>query len=166
MAFAGLTRDAQNVCVLAKRHTVLDSSILSSLLGMVTAVNHVAKTVVYAFRMKQPADVSKRKLYGLRRIFSGFTVTTTYTNSKAISRITFSKTVQSKEEAVNAILSIKDKALRDNAVSLDQIQLAEFQIKGAWDKETKLSGSGSGVVKFICETNPSPNCWIAIVLNQ
>ena len=133
---------------------------------MVTAVNHVAKTVVYAFRMKQPADVSKRKLYGLRRIFSGFTVTTTYTRGKAISRITFSKTVQSKEEAVNAILSIKDKALRDNAVSLDQIQLAEFQIKGAWDKETKLSGSGSGVVNFICETNPSPNCWIAIVLNQ
>ena len=150
----------------SKRRYRFYATILSSLLGMVTAVSHVAKTVVYTFRMKQPADVSKRKLYGLRKTFSAFTVTTTYTNSKAISRITFSKTVQSKEEAVNAILYIKDKALRENAVSLDQIQLAEFQIKAAWDKKTKLSGSGSGVVKLVCEMYPSPSCWIAIVLNQ
>ena len=153
---------------------------------MATAVSNIKKTVEYTFKMKQPTRMSKRKIYGLRKKFTanGFTVITSYTKSRAISVVTFNKNFRNRKEAVNAILYIKDKAQPVNVISLDQIQMAEFQIKGAWSEDDQIqmaefqikgawnedeklsTANGSGVVKLVCEIYPPPSCWIAIQLQN
>lgn len=136
---------------------------------MATAMSKIKKAVEYTFKMKQPTRMSKRKIYGLRKKFTanGFTVITSYTKSRAISVVTFNKNFRNRKEAVNAILYIKDKAQPVNVISLDQIQMAEFQIKGGWNGDEKLStANGSGVVKLVCEIYPPPSCWIAIQLQN
>jgi len=134
---------------------------------MATAMSKIKKAVEYTFKMKQPTRLSKWKIYGLRKKFnaSGFTVITSYRKSGGISVVTFNKNFRKRKEAVNTILYIKDKAQPVNVISLDQIQMAEFQIKGAWSEDKNLlTANCSGVVKLVCEIYPSPNCWIAIQL--
>lgn len=77
--------------------------------------------------------------------------------------MTFSRPFGKKQEAATAISYIRKIALTAKLVSLEQIQMAEFQIKGPWDKGEILSANGD--VKLVCEIKPSPNCWIAIQVN-
>lgn len=116
--------------------------------------------------MKQHPSLSRYKVYGMRKRNSikaaGIAVETTYTT--IIIRVTFRKDFGNLKEAMNAFRDIKDIFLIANMVSIDQIQNAEFHLKGAWGKENQLLVKKTGAVKIVCETNPTTTCWIAVLL--
>ena len=132
---------------------------------MSTAISRVSTAVEYTFKMKKPESLSSRKIYRLEKklIESGFTVNTAYSKTGGKSSLTFSRPFGKKQEAATAISNIRKVALTAKLISLEQIQMAEFQIKGPWDKGEILSANGD--VKLVCEIKPSPNCWIAIQIN-
>ena len=68
------------------------------------------------------------------------------------------------EEAMNALRAIKDVFLTANMVSINQVQNAEFHLKGAWEKENQFLVKKPGTVKIVCEINPTTTCWIAVLL--
>ena len=78
--------------------------------------------------------------------------------------MTFSKIFNNKTEALNVLYEIKDKAEPVNIVSFDQIQMVEFQIKGPWGNEGKLSANSFGAVKLVCEILPLVSCWVALTI--
>ena len=131
---------------------------------MATALKNINKAVEYSFRMKQPSTVSKKTVYEMRKTLSQlkFVVKTTYSSTRSISGVTFSKTFRNKKEALNVIREVEDKAGHVNMVSPDQILMAEFQIKGPWND--KLSAKIFGIVKVVCEILPSVSCWIALTM--
>lgn len=116
--------------------------------------------------MKQHPSLSRYKVYGTRKRNSikaaGIAVETTYTTT--IIRVTFRKDFGNLKEAMNVFRDIKDIFLIANMVSIDQIQNAEFHLKGAWGKENQLLVKKTGAVKIVCETNPTTTCWIAVLL--
>ena len=116
--------------------------------------------------MEQHLSLSRYKVYGMRKRKSikaaGIAVETTYTTT--ITRVTFRKDFGNLKEALNALRDIKDIFLIADMVSIDQIQNAEFQLKGAWEKENQLFVNKTGAVKVVCETNPTTTCWIAVLL--
>ena len=132
---------------------------------MATAVKNVIKSIEYTFKMNQPESVNKRTVYKMRKTLKqrGFKETLTYRKSGAIIGVTLGKHFVNKTEAVGSILEIKDEAQPVNMISLDQIQMAEFQITGAWDKDGEFTANGE--VKLVCEMYPSPSCWITITVN-
>lgn len=136
---------------------------LLSFAEMASAVSHVARTTEYTFRRKNPTAIDKKAIFRLKKTFTDFTVTTTYTKTNAINGVKFTKNVGNTTEAENAILVIKATALPMNVVSLDQLNLAEFQLKGAWGKNETLSLNKYEAVKLVCEMFPAPDCWISIV---
>jgi len=120
------------------------------------------KTVEYTFKMKQHPSLTRYTVYGMRKRKSieaaGIAVETTY-NTKII-RVTFRKDFGNLKEALNTLRNIKYIFLTANMVSINQIQDAEFHLKGAWEKEDQKTGA----VKIVCETNPTTTCWIAVLL--
>ena len=84
--------------------------------------------------MKNPPSLNKKTVYGMRKTLKQrkFAVKTTYSSTRSISDVTFSKTFNNKTEGLNVLYEIKDKAEPVNIVSFDQIQMVEFQIKGPW----------------------------------
>ena len=112
--------------------------------------------------MKQHPRLTRYTVYGMRKRKSikaaGIAVETTY-NTKII-RVTFRKDFGNLKEALNTLRDIKYIFLTANMVSIDQIQDAEFHLKGAWEKEDQKTGA----VKIVCETNPTTTCWIAVLL--
>ena len=139
---------------------------LLSLAEMATAMSRVAKTTEYTFRSKNSTAIDKWAIYRLRKMLPDFTVTTTYTKTNAINGVTFIKNVGNTTEAENALLVIKATALPMNVVSLDQLILAEFQLKGAWGKNETLSVNKNEAVKLVCDMFPAADCWISIVMSQ
>ena len=137
-----------------------------SLLGMASTLKNINKAVEYTFKMKNPPSLNKKTVYGMRKTLKQrkFAVKTTYSSTRSISGVTFSKTFNNKTEALNLLYEIKDKTQPVNMVSFDQIQMAEFQIKGPWGEDRKLSANSFGAVKLVCEILPSVSCWVALTI--
>ena len=137
-----------------------------SLLGMASTLKNINKAVEYTFKMKNPPSLNKKTVYGMRKTLKQrkFAVKTIYSSTRSISGVTFSKTFNNKTEALNVLYEIKDKAEPVNIVSFDQIQMVEFQIKGPWGKEGKLSANSFGAVKLVCEILPLVSCWVALTI--
>ena len=142
------------------------SSPFVSLLGMASTLKNINKAVEYTFKMKNPPSLNKKTVYGIRKTLKQrkFAVKTTYSSTRSISGVTFSKTFNNKTEALNFLYEIKDKTQPVNMVSFDQIQMAEFQIKGPWGEDRKLSANSFGAVKLVCEILPSVSCWVALTI--
>ena len=142
------------------------SSPFVSLLGMASTLKNINKAVEYTFKMKNPPSLNKKTVYGMRKTLKQrkFAVKTTYSSTRSISGVTFSKTFNNKTEALNLLYEIKDKTQPVNMVSFDQIQMAEFQIKGPWGEDRKLSANSFGAVKLVCEILPSVSCWVALTI--
>ena len=137
-----------------------------SLLGMASTLKNINKAVEYTFKMKNPPSLNKKTVYRMRKTLKQrkFAVKTTYSSTRSISGVTFSKTFNNKTEALNLLYEIKDKTQPVNMVSFDQIQMAEFQIKGPWGEDRKLSANSFGAVKLVCEILPSVSCWVALTI--
>ena len=133
---------------------------------MASTLKNINKAVEYTFKMKNPPSLNKKTVFGMRRTLKQrkFAVKTTYSSTRSISGVTFSKTFNNKTEALNLLYEIKDKTQPVNMVSFDQIQMAEFQIKGPWGKDGKLSANSFGAVKLVCEILPSVSCWVALTI--
>ena len=137
-----------------------------SWLGMASSLKNINKAVEYTFKMKNPPSLNKKTVYGMRKTLKQrkFAVKTTYSSTRSISGVTFSKTFNNKTEALNLLYEIKDKTQPVNMVSFDQIQMAEFQIKGPWGEDRKLSANSFGAVKLVCEILPLVSCWVALTI--
>ncbi|XP_015747518.1 PREDICTED: deoxyribonuclease-1-like [Acropora digitifera] len=120
----------------------------------------ITKTVEFTFRTRTPQTIDKKVIFGLKKNFGNFNVTTIYNDRGSIHGVTFSRNVADKKEALKAILDIKSKAYPAKVVSLEEISLAEAKIKGEWGI---IKDGYSGGVKMVCEIYPSPTCWIAFV---
>lgn len=137
-----------------------------SLLGMASTLKNINKAVEYSSKMKTPPSLNKKTVYGMEKTLKerNFAVKRTYSSTRSISSVTFSKTFNNKTEALNVLYEIKDKAEPVNLVSFDQIQIVEFHIKGPWGKDGKLSANSFGAVKLVCEILPSVSCWVALTI--
>lgn len=109
--------------------------------------------------------IDKKVIFGLKKNFGNFNVTTIYNDKGSIHGVAFSRNVADKKEALKAISDIKSKAYPAKVVSLEEILLAEAKIKGEWGiiKDDLFLNGYSGGVKMVCEIYPSPTCWLAIV---
>lgn len=134
----------------------------SFLTELATAMAYIPKEVEYTFKMKQHSSLSRFTVYGMRKRKAikdaGFTVQTTYS-------VTFRKNFGNLQEAIDAIRVIKDNMMKVNMISFDQIQNAEFHLKGAWVNQKQLLDKKTGAVKITCEMSPKTTCWIALLLN-
>lgn len=145
-------------------HYPIEMQLLSK--SMASSLKNINKAVEYTFKMKNPPSLNKKTVYGMRKTLKQrkFAVKTTYSSTRSISGVTFSKTFNNKTEALNLLYEIKDKTQPVNMVSFDQIQMAEFQIKGPWGEDRKLSANSFGAVKLVCEILPSVSCWVALTI--
>lgn len=70
----------------------------------------ITKTVEFTFRTRTPQTIDKKVIFGLKKNFGNFNVTTIYNDRGSIHGVTFSRNVADKKEALKAILDIKSKA--------------------------------------------------------